>query len=160
MMRRKTLLLAVTFMTLNALSSPIWAKFRITDQPAPIDRLLANVTAYVKAHPEEAAGYYTLGRVYALAYAQDGAQIEVTPAEKDGALPTFDPHRSVQDASRGADEPLTDGKRIHLAKSLENYQKATELEPKNGLYWLGYGWMLQQAHLHKVVDAKGRSWRT
>lgn len=36
---------------------------------APIDRLLANTTAYVKENPKDAHGYYTLARIHYLAFA-------------------------------------------------------------------------------------------
>jgi hypothetical protein len=36
---------------------------------APIDRLIANTTAFIKENPKNAHGYYTLGRIHYLAFA-------------------------------------------------------------------------------------------
>lgn len=150
-MRGKALLLAVTFMTL-VLSATVTAeaKFARTDEPVPVDNLLKNLAQYIKDKPDDAAGYYTLGRVHALAYAQDDGQVEVNRDSKDAPLPTFARYTSVVHAARSNEKPLSDASRDHLLKSIENYRRATELNDKSGLYWLGYGWMLQQASLHQV----------
>jgi hypothetical protein len=155
-MRRKTLLSAVLFVTFALYVLPAAAMFMRTDEPVPVDRLIQNLQAYIKANPKDAAGYYTLGRVHGLAYAKDGAQIDVTPAKEAGKLPSFAVYRSVQEARRDENQKLTDAARDHLVRSIENYRKATELDPKSGLYWLGYGWMLQQAHLQKLDLAPQR----
>jgi hypothetical protein len=34
----------------------------------PVDRLISNATAYIQEHPEDASGYYTLGRIHYLAF--------------------------------------------------------------------------------------------
>jgi hypothetical protein len=36
--------------------------------PAPIDRLIANTTAYIREKPNDAHGYYTLARIHYLAF--------------------------------------------------------------------------------------------
>jgi len=35
---------------------------------APVQRLVFNVEAYVETHPEDANGYYRLGRIHYLAF--------------------------------------------------------------------------------------------
>jgi hypothetical protein len=35
--------------------------------------------------------------------------------------------------------------RVHLWESIRNYRKATELDPRNALAWLGQGWVLEEA---------------
>jgi hypothetical protein len=42
-------------------------RFRLPEY-APVDRLIANATAYVQEHPQEAEGYYTLARIHYLAF--------------------------------------------------------------------------------------------
>src|SRR2546423_989241 len=54
-----------------------WAKFARVSEPVPVDRLLANVGAYVRLHPDEAAAHYTLGRIHSLAFAEPTKQAEV-----------------------------------------------------------------------------------
>jgi hypothetical protein len=44
-------------------SSQALAKFAMPGE-VPVERLIKNVGAYVKEHPKEAQGYYTLGRVH------------------------------------------------------------------------------------------------
>ena len=34
----------------------------------PVDRLIENTTAYIREHPQDASGYYTLGRIHYLAF--------------------------------------------------------------------------------------------
>ena len=36
---------------------------------APVERLTKNIEAYVKAHPEEANGHYTLARLHYIMFA-------------------------------------------------------------------------------------------
>lgn len=126
----------------------------------PVARLIANVTPYVKEHPNDAQGYYVLGRIHSLAFVQTDAKVRVvtkaeraartvpaTPPSNDpaNALPEF-PHQSVlvgQYQKKVA--ALKAEERTHLLESIRNYQKATQLAPKEGLYWLGLGWMLEQA---------------
>jgi cytochrome c-type biogenesis protein CcmH/NrfG len=61
---------AVTFMTVSLLNVRIWAKFAMTDEPASVQRLIKNASNHVSKHPDDAVGYYTLGRLHSLAYAQ------------------------------------------------------------------------------------------
>lgn len=37
-------------------------------EPAPVDRIIANASAYVEEHPKDASGHYTLGRAHYLAF--------------------------------------------------------------------------------------------
>jgi hypothetical protein len=42
-----------------------WSTWVNTTTPVPVERLLNNVTKYVKEHPQNAQGYYVLGRLTA-----------------------------------------------------------------------------------------------
>ncbi len=42
---------------------------------APVDRLIANTAAYIKENPNDANGYYTLGRIHYLAFSLKTSQI-------------------------------------------------------------------------------------
>lgn len=42
---------------------------------APVDRLVRNTAAYIAEHPEEADGYYRLGRIHYLAFATRAAMV-------------------------------------------------------------------------------------
>ena len=45
---------------------------------APVERLIANTTAFVKENPENAHGYYTLGRIHYLAFVNKASQVRAT----------------------------------------------------------------------------------
>ncbi len=126
------------------------AKFARTWEAVPFDRLLTNVGAYVKAHPKDAQGTYTLGRLHSLAFAErvrDGkieAVVKDWQSGKPKDVPGFPIYESVQvkpDANRGA---LTPELKTHLKESVRLYRRAVELEPRNGLFLLGCAWMLEQ----------------
>src|SRR5262245_56952852 len=118
MMRGKALLLAVTFMTLVLSATITSAKFAMTHEPVPVDRLIGNTEKYIKDSPQDAKGYYTLGRLQSLAYALDGGQVDVERDSKNAALPTFPRYNSVLDASRDPDKPLNDTAKKHLLDAI------------------------------------------
>ena len=132
----------------------------------PVARLIANVTPYVKQHPNDAQGYYVLGRAHSLAFAQTDAKVRVTkadaaamtapanasapakPAKKNSAytLPTLPGEDSILVGRyQKKVTALKAEERTHLLESIRNYQKATQIAPNEGLYWLGLGWMMEQA---------------
>src|SRR5579872_6567709 len=59
------------------------AKFMHIWEPVPLDRLLTNVVKYVREHPNDAAGTYTLGRLHSLAFAQSGKDAKAGVITKD-----------------------------------------------------------------------------
>ncbi|MHC4240410.1 MAG: hypothetical protein ACYSUC_11790, partial [Planctomycetota bacterium] len=59
-------LVSVTLIVLLS-GSPVFPRFAMPT-PAPIDRLIANTTAYIKENPNDAHGYYTLARIHYLAF--------------------------------------------------------------------------------------------
>lgn len=129
----------------------------------PVSRLITNAGAYVRVHPNDAQGYYVLGRVHSLAFAQSNAKMGVYykrdlalrhPAKpaKDASslpadeLPQFPGYAPVLEGNLGPKQGAWKAQsRVHLLESIRNYQRATALSPKTGLYWLGFGWMLEQA---------------
>ena len=154
----------LSFLLLATAAGAKWAQI---GADVPVSRLIANVGAYVRVHPNEARGWYALGRVHSLAFAQTDAKMPVYYKRDLG------PHRAAHPTT--ANSPLPpdelpefygpnssmEGKyqikppdwkrqwkaesRLHLLESLRSYQRATTLAPNNGLYWLGLGWMLEQA---------------
>jgi hypothetical protein len=111
---------------------------------APLDRLLKNAEAKLKAEPKSAYAFYLVGRLRSLAYAYDSNQVEVYDPDKS---PRFPPYAGVQVPFSRRDRKLNAKTQAHLISSIGHYKKATELEPSNGLYWLGYAWMLEQGAL-------------
>ncbi|HEU4754231.1 MAG TPA: hypothetical protein VFU47_14065, partial [Armatimonadota bacterium] len=124
------------------LAPPSSARFVAVGMPVPVERLVKNIGRYIQEHPEDARGHYTLGRVHSLAFSMGAAEVQVSG---DGAqdLPGFPPYQSIQVPAR-APGKLSPALAAHLEASLREYLRATELAPKNALYWLGLGWMLEQ----------------
>ena len=105
---------------------------------APVERLVSNMGDYVKAHPQDANGYYTLGRIHYLAFALNAKEI---PSTQDGQN-MFSPGRPIeQPHDRNA---ISETQRAtHLKEALRLLRKAVELDPKNGLYELGLACVLE-----------------
>jgi len=116
----------------------------------PVNRLIINTTKYIKAHPKDSQGYYLLGRLHSFAFAGNTHTEEPKYSRLFGpnALPEA---RFIEPVPR--QERTVPGKilpaaaRWHLNESLRNYQRATELQPKQPLAYLGFGWMLEQGAL-------------
>ncbi|MHC4648190.1 MAG: hypothetical protein ACYTBJ_22240, partial [Planctomycetota bacterium] len=72
-------LLCVILIVLS-FGSAAGAKFAMP-MPAPIDRLIANTTAYIKEKPNDAHGYYTLARIHYLAFANKSGLVGVFEQE-------------------------------------------------------------------------------
>jgi hypothetical protein len=125
----------------------VWGMFVDLTEPVPTDRLIKNLEAYAKEHPDDPGGYYTLGRVHSLAFAkQEELRMFFYEDEQKTeklAYPHFAPWSSVLEA-KVDDKKLSDEQKRHLLESIRNYYIATELKTEEGLYQLGLGWMLEQ----------------
>jgi hypothetical protein len=167
--------------------APAGAMFALST-PAPIDRLIANTTAYIKEKPNDAHGYYTLARIHYLAFVNKSKLVPTFEREtlpqiaedwqgtdivhmacylraEELALKEFG-YTSTRDIPREerkkfyqsveqkrkelkeegwAPEKLAEKELYeHGGAALENFQKAIELDPKNGLYHLGLASLLEQ----------------
>lgn len=155
---------------------------------APVERLITNTSAFIKENPENAHGYYTLGRIHYLAFVNKtglvGAFERKTPPEiaPDWLLGNFAYHARQQHAmkltlqelgySSTSDIPQEERPAFwnalrkkqkqleeegweyeklnyqqlvnHAASAVRNFRKAIELDPKNGLYQLGFAGLLEQ----------------
>ena len=127
---------------------PADAKFA-RGEMVPLARLFKNVGAYVAAHPRDAAGHYTLGRLHSLAFVKLEAHLAYGTREGDeNTLPALQFEGDAVQA--GGINPDKDVE-AHLGQSIREYRKATELAPKDPLYWMGLGWMLEQGSSHAAV---------
>ncbi len=119
----------------------------LTD-PVPVNRLIENLSTYVKSHPDDAHGHYLLGRAHSLAFAkQDTINVQLyEDYEKTirKTVPRFAPWDSLLEA-KVENGSISDSQKNHLLLSIKHYQTATELNPTRGLYFLGLGWMMEQA---------------
>lgn len=130
----------LTSLVLMQLALALWSP----PLEAPLERLLANVQRYVQQNPKDAHGHYILGRLHSLAFAR-GVKTEVAYWETKEKSPLdFHPREKFfTERSKEAGEP--DQTAInHLTDSIRHYLVATQLAPKEALYWLGLGWVLEQ----------------
>jgi hypothetical protein len=136
----------------------------------PVERVVANVEAWIKDKPQDAQAYYVLGRIHAMAWAygpdlnlwraagaapgagrgdggRAGGRGPAGGAGEDpfaGQLPGFAPYDSVEVRRDEQKKQVTAEDARHLEESIRNYGKAVELDKQNALYELGLGWILQE----------------
>jgi hypothetical protein len=131
------------FITLFIIISTIAPTFAIwmRTTPVPLDRLLKNISSYIAKKPQDARGYYVRGRLHSLAYSTGTRKLEMYETGA-GKLPEFPGDESIF-AKRTGKFQLTTSARQHLLASIRDYQRATELDPKHAMAWLGLGWVLE-----------------
>jgi len=137
MTRNKSL---ITLIALIAFAPLTQAKFRMPEE-VPVDRLITNVTAYVKEHPKEALAYYTLGRLNYLALSLKSKTVRAYEKGDATTLPGV-PNFFQQG---GKEAPTEAELKTHLASAAENFQKALQLDDKNALYHLGMASLMDAA---------------
>ena len=107
----------------------------------PVARLLKNMAEYVKAHPKDAEGYYILGRVNSTAFARDTETVSVY--REDEIPPRFPYYTSII-TPRTEKKPLSGPVLTYLTDALRNYLKATELDPRKAIAFLGLGFECEE----------------
>lgn len=107
----------------------------IIPRDVPVDRLVANLTQYIKENPNDAEGYYRLGRVHTLAletkteFVIAYEQQVVRPAEGSWA------HRTP--SATGKPTPSTPVEvRNHLSEAVRLLNKAIAMQPTEARYRL------------------------
>jgi hypothetical protein len=123
----------------------------------PVSRLINNTTKHVKASPKDSAGYYLLGRLHSFAFAGHTKTDMVGHGiiYDQSGLPLVPSIAPVPREARTAPgNILPEAARWHLTESLRSYRRATELQPKQPMAFLGLGWMLEQGALYPdQIDA-------
>ena len=128
--------------TAGVLAVPASAIFERLGEPVPVDRLIQNVSRIVAERPKDAEAHYTLGRLNSLAYAKEGAQVPVVKRDGDpDRLPGFGAMDSVLIAPERAPGQPDESAKRHLRDSIREYRRATEIDHKKPLYYLGLGWL-------------------
>jgi hypothetical protein len=107
---------------------------------APLERLLRNTQTYLQKNPNDAQGYYVLGRLHSLAFARQTQTLSVYESNAQRPLTELPPYESILIA-RDKTKPPTAAALQHLSESIRQYQRATELAPAKAAAWLGLGWM-------------------
>lgn len=103
----------------------------------PVDRIVTNLESYVKAHPEDAEGYYRLGRAHYLALTTKRDQIRAMQDRDAGFEPAEGAFALWRDGEKSDAKPLTpEALKGHLAAAVRNLNKAIELKPGEAKYHL------------------------
>jgi hypothetical protein len=118
-----------------------WAKWkRLPD--VPVERLIENVTRYIKERPNEVRGYYTLGRLHSYAFSRPTETVGAYQQDQQGLL-KFAPYEPLVQ-KREVGWKLSEAHLQHLRESIINYRKAIELDSQEPLSFFGLGWMLEE----------------
>ena len=151
-MKKRLALFTSVFALVVVVCAPSGARFANRWQPVPFERLFKSVGRFVAQNPRDARGHYTLGRLHSLAFARDTQPPSVSgDPDSSKQLPGFPVYESVLVPRDPSAAPSVAALR-HLSRSIREYRRATELAPRESLYWLGLGWMLEQGipFAHKV----------
>jgi hypothetical protein len=130
-----------------ALAAAGMSRWAMIDRDVPLDTVLRNLEQRVRSNPKDAQGHYLLGRIHSMAYASGQKTVRIIPPErrsekdKDQIFPGYTSIRVPVDKNA----PMTPARMRHLRRSIEEYTKASRLDPKNPLYALGLGWMYEMA---------------
>jgi hypothetical protein len=134
----------------------------------PVQRLEANLGAYLKEHPQDPEGHYVLGRVYAFAFAADTNALDAREPEASGRSPFPWVNRFSRQALGKYEYKLlekqglwpfqlvpdTDTTLKYLSDGIRCLQKAIELDPQAARFHLTLGFLLERSrHLAASVDA-------
>ncbi len=135
------------------LFAPAFARWK-TPSDVPVERLVANLGAYVKEHPEDAHGHYVLARVHGLALTLKSTTVRAY-LRRDGSLPGIDHQFHGRTKTKGTAQPAALRKHLHAA--LKHFAQAIKLDPQSGLYRLGQAYVVEVAGtfvLHAPVEVK------
>jgi hypothetical protein len=131
-----------------ALATPAMAVF-ITTPEIPIERLITNTSAYMREHPDDAMGPYTLARIHYLAFAKRSSRFSTYGKGRPPAIEDTFGRIARQEIPSPVPAPAPawtdDQLRKHLAAAVENYQKAIRMNPKSGLFHLGLASVAESA---------------
>ncbi|HEX4613695.1 MAG TPA: hypothetical protein VH092_36270 [Urbifossiella sp.] len=137
-------LAAATGMTLCTQAPARFAQ--VETEKVPVERLVANLEAEVKANPKNAQAVLNLARAHAMAYAKRADELLARKDGKNGALwfgytPPFVPFGAVMPTKDEAKEAAA---KTHLTKSVALYGEAVKLAPDNPAARLGRAWAIDQ----------------
>lgn len=116
-------------------------------EPAPVDRVIANTKAFLAENPDNADGWYTLGRAHYLAWTLKSDRVPVnqweTPNVPKG-LPNLPADWLV--SSVGGTPPAQDAAVFdeHALEAINHHRKAISLDSDHALYRIGLASVLEQ----------------
>jgi len=124
------------------IGSPASAMFGPTPS-VPTDRLIKNITAYLKENPKDAQGHYLLARVHYMSFVNRLDHVRSNDLGSDKKLPRLtDPRQYGKAKGQAIDE----AKAIEHAKAaIASFNQALKLDKDNALYRLGLAGLYEQA---------------
>lgn len=150
---RRALCVAAAVLAIGFLAKQSLAMFASGDD-APVERLVANVTAYLAKKPKDAAALYLLGRINALAYSSKTARLRAFgfTEQKEGDLPHLDLNYSgLEENDPKLRAPPAEIKKF-LVDSIRYYRAAINIAPNMALYHLSLASIIEMAGAD-IVDA-------
>lgn len=147
---KKTLLLTIVLCCVRL--TAMWLMM----PPVPMDRLILYTESVIRKNPNDAEGYYMLGRLQSLAFAMHTEAGAVLNDDKPPMLTDRTPERKIGRTTGPLEATGID----HANRSLTNYRRAIELAPDSPLYHFSLGWMLEQcSHFADQLGARpGGEW--
>ncbi|MEK6704101.1 MAG: hypothetical protein AABZ53_17735, partial [Planctomycetota bacterium] len=151
MMMRNSLLAAVAIVAGGAL-----AKFAHPSN-APVDRIVKNLTSWVKSHPKDASAHFSLARAHGLAFALQSSQLMIYgDVEKDDReIGVGDDYvQKTYGIAKGTGVPIPTAKELagHLDKGVAEFNALMNLDSKEGRYLLGFADLLDSG-IARAADA-------
>lgn len=115
-------------------------------QYVPVDRLVKKAGAYREAHKDDGEAWYLLGRIHYLAFYLKKSEVPAydydpkDPKPKPAAQWSLGWARSARGGDGEAPPPAPSDEELlnHASAALLNFTAAIRLDPKNGLYQLGF----------------------
>jgi tetratricopeptide (TPR) repeat protein len=120
---------------------------RVETEKVPVERLVTNLEAEVRANPKDAKAVLNLARAHAMAFARRADELEARKDGKNGGLwfgyePPFVPFGK---ATPTTDEAKEAAAKAHLAKATALYDRAVKLAPDDPAARLGRAWVIEQS---------------
>lgn len=117
-------------------------------EDVPVDRLIRNVEAALKAQPNDPDQLFLLARLHSLAYAMGQRDIQVYSTKRGDPASGFSLAPWVRVQPEVATTKFTAACYAHLKASYLTYKKAVSLKPGASLPKLGWGWVNEEAAKH------------
>lgn len=140
------------------LAASVQARYMRPDlEEVPIERLIANLGAKVKAKPDDAALLFNLARTHAMAYASKAGTAKVWRGKAErGPWFGYEPRHVPYQVAPAPSDAAREAAKTHLATATQLHQKVLKLQPDHLAAQLGYGWLLEQAGKAKEAIAQYR----
>lgn len=109
----------------------------------PTDRLIKNITAYLKENPKDAQAHYLLARVHYMSFVNRLDHVRSNDQGSEEKLPRLTDPRQY---GKAEGKEINEEKAIEHAKAgIASFNQALKLDEDNALYHLGFAGLYEQA---------------